>query len=154
DGHDVTLIDGEFGPLPLKSIVVQAVERNPQVIMLGHSGSTSGHPIVSELTRLLRAALPDVRIVYGGVFPTYPWRGVLRAEPQIDVIVRGEGEDTVCKLVWAIETGRALREVTGIAFRETGAAVATAPAPVIRDLDNYRVGWELIDHSRYSYWGG
>jgi anaerobic magnesium-protoporphyrin IX monomethyl ester cyclase len=25
---------------------------------------------------------------------------------------------------------------------------------VIRDLDAYRVGWELIDHARYSYWGG
>src|SRR3954468_11543919 len=28
------------------------------------------------------------------------------------------------------------------------------PAAVIRDLDAYRVGWELIDHARYSYWGG
>ncbi len=42
----------------------------------------------------------------------------------------------------------------GIAFRDNGRPVATAPAPVIRDLDAYRVGWELIDHSRYSYWGG
>ncbi len=34
------------------------------------------------------------------------------------------------------------------------AARATAPAAVIRGLDAYRVGWELIDHARYSYWGG
>ena len=25
---------------------------------------------------------------------------------------------------------------------------------MIVDLDRYRVGWELIDHRRYSYWGG
>ena len=31
---------------------------------------------------------------------------------------------------------------------------ATSPAPVIADLDAYRIGWELIDHARYSYWGG
>ena len=30
---------------------------------------------------------------------------------------------------------------------------ATPPAPLIRNLDAYRVGWEMIDHSRYSYWG-
>ncbi|EHP92862.1 Radical SAM domain protein [Methylorubrum extorquens DSM 13060] len=30
----------------------------------------------------------------------------------------------------------------------------TAPARLIRDLDAYRIGWELIDHARYSYWGG
>jgi anaerobic magnesium-protoporphyrin IX monomethyl ester cyclase len=34
-----------------------------------------------------------------------------------------------------------------------GLACANAPAPVIGDLDDYRVGWELIDHARYSYWG-
>ena len=42
----------------------------------------------------------------------------------------------------------------GIAYRDNGRPVATAPAIVIRDLDAYRIGWELIDHRRYSYWGG
>src|SRR5262245_39878846 len=92
DGHDVRLLDAEFGPMPFAEIVAQAVAINPEVILLGHSGSTSGHPIVAELTRMLRAALSDARIVYGGVFPTYHWREILTAEPQIDVIVRGEGE--------------------------------------------------------------
>jgi anaerobic magnesium-protoporphyrin IX monomethyl ester cyclase len=31
--------------------------------------------------------------------------------------------------------------------------VGTQQAPVIQDLDSFRIGWELIDHSRYSYWG-
>ena len=31
--------------------------------------------------------------------------------------------------------------------------VTTPPAPVIANLDAYRVGWELIDHTRYTYWG-
>jgi anaerobic magnesium-protoporphyrin IX monomethyl ester cyclase len=44
--------------------------------------------------------------------------------------------------------------VRGIAYRAGGRAAATPPAAVIRDLDAYRVGWELIDHKRYSYWGG
>src|SRR5436309_3180867 len=94
EGHKVKLVDAEFGPMPFDEIVRQAVEYVPGAVLLGHSGSTSGHPIVAELTRLLRAALPDIWIVYGGVFPTYHWREVLMQEPQIDVIVRGEGEQT------------------------------------------------------------
>src|SRR5216684_3874296 len=47
-----------------------------------------------------------------------------------------------------------LDRIPGIAFRHQGKPRATRPAPVIRDLDAYRVGWELIDHARYSYWGG
>jgi anaerobic magnesium-protoporphyrin IX monomethyl ester cyclase len=154
DGHEVTLLDAEFGPMPFDEIVRRATALRPEVILLGHSGSTSGHPIVAELTRLLRAALPRASIVYGGVFPTYHWREILAAEPQIDVIVRGEGEATTPKLVRALETGRPLAAVAGIAYRADGVPVATVPAPVIRDLDACRVGWELIDHSRYSYWGG
>jgi anaerobic magnesium-protoporphyrin IX monomethyl ester cyclase len=154
DRHDVRLLDAEFGPMPFAEIVAQAVAIKPEVILLGHSGSTSGHPIVAELTRMLRTALPDARIVYGGVFPTYHWREILTAEPQIDVIVRGEGEATAPKLIRALETGGPLDTVAGIAYRRNGVPEATQPAPVIRDLDAYRVGWELIDHKRYSYWGG
>ncbi len=153
EGHEVKLLDAEFGPMPFDEIVRQAVEYAPRAVLLGHSGSTSGHPIVAELTRLLRAALPDIWIVYGGVFPTYHWREVLMQEPQIDVIVRGEGEQTAPRLIWALETGRPLLEVRGIAFRGNGVVVGTQQAPVIQDLDSFRIGWELIDHSRYSYWG-
>src|SRR5690349_5260483 len=76
-GHDVTLLDAEVGPLSHDEVVRRAVAHRPEVLMLGHSGSTSAHPIVTELTRRIRAELPDATIVYGGVFPTYHFREVL-----------------------------------------------------------------------------
>src|SRR5579872_2863155 len=101
-GHGVTLLDAEFGPMPHDEIVRRVAAHAPDALLVGHSGSTSAHPIVAELTRRIRAALPAVKIVYGGVFPTYHYRDVLQAEPQIDVIVRGEGEATTPKLMAAI----------------------------------------------------
>jgi anaerobic magnesium-protoporphyrin IX monomethyl ester cyclase len=44
--------------------------------------------------------------------------------------------------------------IKGIAYRTKDNPKTTAAAPVIRNLDEYRVGWELIDHARYSYRGG
>jgi anaerobic magnesium-protoporphyrin IX monomethyl ester cyclase len=133
--------------------VEQAVARAPEAILVGHSGSTSGHPIVADITRAIRAVLPGTWIVYGGVFPTYHWREVLAQEPQIDVIVRGEGEETGTRVIQALETGAPLQAIPGIAFRKQGVPFATPPASPIGDLNAFRVGWELIDHSRYSYWG-
>jgi anaerobic magnesium-protoporphyrin IX monomethyl ester cyclase len=153
-GHEVRLLDAEFGPLPITEIVRQAVEYAPEALLLGHSGSTSGHPVVVELTRELRQALPGAFIVYGGVFPTYHWREVLEQVPQVDVIVRGEGEETAVRVMAALQAGAPLERIPGIAFRMEGRPHATAAAPVIRDLDAHRIGWELIDHARYSYWGG
>jgi len=90
-------------------------------------------------------------------------------EPAIDIIVRGEGEETIVRLVTALEGKLALGKVAGIVFRasaepgtrrspaEVGSTEdrvqANPPAPIIADLDACRTGWELIDHRRYTYYG-
>jgi anaerobic magnesium-protoporphyrin IX monomethyl ester cyclase len=153
-GHEVSLIDGELDNLPLDEITRRCVIAAPQAVLLGHSGSTSAHPIVADLTRRLRPTMPRVWIVYGGIFPTYHWREILDAEPQIDVIVRGEGEETAPRLIAALRNGSPLAAIDGIAFRDGGWPVATPPAVMLKDLDRYRVAWELVDFPRYSYWGG
>lgn len=153
-GYSVQLIDGEFGPMRESDLVGQTVEHAPDLVLVGHSGSTSGHPVAARLTRAIKSQLPRTIIIYGGVFPTYHWREILATEPQIDVIVRGEGEETIRQLVRAIESDSDLADVHGIAFRQDGMPFATPAAAVIRDLDAYRIGWELIDLKKYSYWGG
>ena len=155
DGHEVRLLDAEFGPTPLATLVAEAVRWAPDAVLFGHSGSTSGHPVIAEVARGIAAALPGVPIVFGGVFPTYHWREILAEEPYVTAIVRGEGEETARQLIRALAEGSPLSGVAGIAHRDAAGIVrATRPAPLIRDLDAYRVGWELIDHARYSYWGG
>ena len=152
-GHPVRLLDAEFGPMPIKAIVAEASRWAPDAVLFGHSGSTSGHPVIAEIARGIAAARPGIRIVYGGVFPTYHWREILAEEPYVTAIVRGEGEETAPRLMAALETGGDLEAIPGIAYRGPKGPRATLPAPVIRDLDAHRIGWELIDHARYSYWG-
>lgn len=168
-GHAVKLLDAEFGPMPVDQIVAEARRCAPDAVLLGHSGSTSGHPVAAELARALRTALPQSWIIYGGVFPTFHWPEIMDREPAIDFIVRGEGEQTIVRLATALEQHEALENVPGIVFH-AGAAPGparsfhkghtpsssvhvNAPAPPVADLDACRVGWELIDHARYTYWG-
>jgi anaerobic magnesium-protoporphyrin IX monomethyl ester cyclase len=160
-GHQVTLVDADKDDLSDHQIVARVISLAPDVLMVGHSGSTSAHPTVARLTRALREHLPHATFVYGGPFPTYHYRDVLAEEPQLDVIVRGEGEATVLGVVAAVNARTPLNDVRGIAFRDrtvestdaSDVIVATEPAATIGDLDAYRVGWELIDHADYSYWG-
>ena len=154
DEHNVTLLDAEIGPLSYDEIVRRVVNHNPEVLLIGHSGSTSAHPIVVELTRRFREELSELKIIYGGVFPTYHYHDILTHEFQIDLIVRGEGEATVPKLISAMENNKDLINVDGIAFRHQDRIIETPPAQMIEDLDVYRVGWELVDLTKYSYYGG
>ena len=153
-GHEVALIDGEARHLTIDRIVDEAHAWSPDAIFTGHSGSTPAHPTAMRMTRALRAALPATPIVYGGIHPTYHAEDVLRDAPQIDVIVRGEGEETAVNLAAALADARPLTEVQGIAFRIGGKPTLTGMPLPIRDLDTHRVGWELIeDWDLYRCWG-
>lgn len=153
-GHEVELINGDLGPLRPDVILERVVRAAPDAVLIGHSGSTSAHPTAIALAEAIKAAIPQVWVVYGGVYPSYHWRDILEGHPAIDVIVRGEGEATAPALMAALEDGSAPSGVKGIAYRDGVQVCATPPAPMIQDLDACRIGWELIDFDAHGYWGG
>ncbi len=156
-GFAVELIDADRLNLALEAIVDEVARREADVVMLGHSGSSSAHATVVAMCAALKQRRPRLITVYGGVHPSYHWDEILREHRSIDFIVRGEGEQTVLDLMRALAGQTDLRALRGIAFRDPGdpaRVVETPAAPMIRNLDDYRIGWELIEHRDYSYWGG
>lgn len=154
DGHEVKLLDADIEPLSIDNIITIVKSDCPQIIMIGHSGSSSVHMTVLRLSEKLKATFPDLIIVYGGVHPTYNWENTLCRCAAIDIIVRGEGEETCVLLANALKNKKELASINGIAFRQNSVPICTADANIIENLDSYRVGWELIDFEKYSYWGG
>ncbi|MFD1734255.1 cobalamin-dependent protein [Deinococcus malanensis] len=152
-GFTVELLDADLHNLSVEEIRHRVLRCAPDVLLVGHAGSTSAHPVVVQILEVLRPVLPGVPFVYGGVFPTYHWHDILERHPEVDIVVRGEGERTVTTLVQALATGADLNDVPGLAVRRAGQPHATSAASMILDLDEYRVGWELINHADYSYWG-
>ena len=152
-GHEVKLLDAEFGPLTYNEIVVRTLAFNPDAILLGHSGSTSAQPIINDITKLVRQENPNIKIIIGGVFPTYHWQEILQHNPQIDYIVCGEGEETTVNLITALEKSTPPENVKSIAFKLNGISSKTLPAENITRLDDFRVGWELMNGYNYTYWG-
>ncbi|HEY8696324.1 MAG TPA: radical SAM protein [Rhizomicrobium sp.] len=154
DGHEVKLLDAEAHHLSVGDTAERAAAFLPELIMTGHAGSTPAHPVTMEMARALKERLPSVPIVYGGVYPSYHGQDILRDEPAIDIVVRGEGERTAQRIARHLAEGRPLAAVPGIVHREGGRVCATVAAEMITDLDAYRTGWELIeDWDLYQCWG-
>ena len=105
----------------------------------------------------IKRACPSVTTIYGGVYPTYHALQILDEQPQVDFVVRGEGEETSLQLVNALTSNSCTNElefVEGIAFRKDGRARQTTERHVIHNLDGFRVGWELIeDWDNYQCFG-
>lgn len=152
-GYSVELLDADYYNCKVPQVVEEILKRKPDIIMLGHSGSTSAQPIINDVTKLVRERNPDIKIILGGVYPTYHWKEVLESNPQIDYIVCGEGEHTTLNLILALENYINPKTVEGLAFRVNGVPTKTPPAEIIKNLDEVRIGWELMNGYNYTYWG-
>ena len=89
-----------------------------------------------ELIRYLRANGIDCHFTIGGHFPSLSYSHTLELIPEIDSVVRFEGEATLVELVDTIEAGGDWRVLLGIAYLSAGEPVANALRPLVRDLDD------------------
>lgn len=94
-----------------------------------------------EIARRVKAQAPETTIVVGGPDVSSVPKKALDTYPWIDVVVRGEGEETFRELLchW-LERGKPavgpdLRDIQGLGFREDGEIVLTERRPFIEDLD-------------------
>jgi anaerobic magnesium-protoporphyrin IX monomethyl ester cyclase len=152
-GYEVRLVDHDMNGWPMKRLLQEIETFQPKYILLGHSGSTASHPVVVETVQEIRGAFPGIKIIYGGVYPSYAYQSILQEVPQIDVIVRGEGEKTILDLIIAWEQSEDLEGVKGIAWRRNGQILINHPQPAIQNLDEYRPGWELLAWDHYQMFG-
>jgi radical SAM superfamily enzyme YgiQ (UPF0313 family) len=87
-----------------------------------------------ELARLAKTVDPECTVVFGGIHPTVATEEVLSHEA-VDVVVRGEGEETLAELVNLLSDRSDYRHILGIAFRKDGRVVKNGNRPFITDLD-------------------
>jgi anaerobic magnesium-protoporphyrin IX monomethyl ester cyclase len=90
-----------------------------------------------ELMRRLRAQGIDAHFTMGGHFPSLSHEHALELAPQLDSVVRFEGELTLLELVDCLTTGQEWRSIQGIAYRQDERIVATPLRALIHDLDEF-----------------
>jgi anaerobic magnesium-protoporphyrin IX monomethyl ester cyclase len=90
-----------------------------------------------EIAKIAKQINPEVQIVFGGITPTFLWKHFLAHFPEIDCIVRGEGEYTFLKLIQCFEKKEfeSIGAIRGIAFRKNNTPVKTQDAEPVNDLD-------------------
>jgi anaerobic magnesium-protoporphyrin IX monomethyl ester cyclase len=79
---------------------------------------------------------PDVTTVLGGQHFSALAQESLEEYPEIDVIIRGEGEETFTELVHTLEDGVSPSGVKGISFRHDGKVLHNPPRPPLENLDD------------------
>jgi anaerobic magnesium-protoporphyrin IX monomethyl ester cyclase len=89
-----------------------------------------------EFVRLYKKRHPDVKIVLGGVHASFQPEEMLKLCPA-DIVVRGEGEETLVELIGTLDENSSLDNVRGISYRKDGNVHHTPERPLIKDLDEF-----------------
>ncbi len=150
--NDVHFVDAMTNHLDDVDLAAEIARLSPDIV-----GVTAITPSIYAAERVLEIAQevrPQAVRVLGGVHATFMYKQVLSEAPQVDVIVRGEGEEIFQELVTAIDQGRwptDRRAIKGLAFRDGDDIVATPAAPTVKDLDSIDPDWSLLEWQKYTY---
>jgi radical SAM superfamily enzyme YgiQ (UPF0313 family) len=120
-------------------------------------GVTSIAPLMSSALRSAKAAkeaLPGVEVVMGGPHATFMDEQIIAEQPSVDLIVRGEGEETLLEIAQSIGDRKKLHDIKGITFKEGDKVQRTPNRPFIADLDSLpRPAYHLFDLDKYRLFG-
>jgi radical SAM superfamily enzyme YgiQ (UPF0313 family) len=131
-GFPATILDFFAHPLPEDEAVQAVLATQPDAI--GFSATTAGFMGGYRLAVRLKQARPDIPILFGGPHPTSLWSRLLREFPALDIIVVGEGEETLLELLQADLVPSP--DIAGLAYRgPEGELLFTGPRRALSDLD-------------------
>ncbi len=102
--------------------------------VFGFSTICSTYPLTLRLAAEVKRAHPKAAIVLGGPQASAVDVPTLEAFDCIDLIVRGEAEDSLPRVLESLDS-RALDLIAGVTFRRGASIVRTPNAPPILDLD-------------------
>lgn len=106
-------------------------------------------PSALHTAGVLKAALPDARVVVGGIAASSTPEAFL-ASPHVDFVVAGDGERAIAALCEALEGRHGLDRVPGLWFRDGGRVVSN-PKDNLTNLDEVPFpAFDLVDLRDYD----
>lgn len=116
--------------------LLKHIEKN-QVDMLGFSTTCINIGHITALSKQVKEAYPAITLACGGHGVTFKDIEALSEIPSIDIVIRGEAEETIVELVQKLEKKLTLKDVRGVTFRDvdTGEIVRNEERPLLDDLD-------------------
>lgn len=130
-GHDVRI--ESFGP-DAAPLVTVARRWSPDVIGFSMIFQFMA-PDFGKVIGALRSAGVDAHMTMGGHYASFAPETLLQLIPELDSVVRFEGECAIVELTTAVVARRPWREIHGIAWRDGSDVTATPPRADKVDLD-------------------
>jgi anaerobic magnesium-protoporphyrin IX monomethyl ester cyclase len=154
NGYEVTVVDCPPLNMTYEDLKREIVSFEPDIV--GITSVTVTFSSALQAARVIKESYPKALIVLGGPHVTVLDEQALSEHPETDVVVRGEGEQTMLELVDLVSESnlKNLDKVAGITFRKNGRIVHTPDRPFIENLDEMPYpAYKYFPLTKYRYFG-
>ncbi len=146
-GFTIKILDNSIERLSTHEFNRYIKKNNPRYV--GFSVCTSSYKCASKLAVSAKQANPDISVLMGGVHASALPRQVI-SNPAVDIVVKGEGEETTLDLLKTLSKNGDLRNVQGIVFKEGDKIIETPPRKIIEDIDSLSMpAYHLMPMDKY-----
>jgi anaerobic magnesium-protoporphyrin IX monomethyl ester cyclase len=155
-GLSVSILDAELENLSPEDTAEKIAAINPvlaAVIVLGSNPSAASTPKMTatgELLRALKNKAPHIKTITGGLHPSALAERTLKEE-ETDYVARGEGFETISRLVAALKSGKDPKKenIPGLCYLEKNEFFANDQPPLVNPDDLPMAAWDLLPMDKY-----
>lgn len=132
-GAEVKIFDYIVSSYSKEKLEKQLASFRPDAV--GATSVTMNFYEAQQIIRDVKNYNPEIITMMGGPHVSFTAVDTLRQCPEIDVIVIGEGEDTIAELTPVISQKSKWRNIRGIAYREGDEIIITGKRDFITDIN-------------------
>jgi len=153
EGYKVKVVPADILNLSWGQIRREIQDFNPDLI--GVTSHTENRFQSFKLIKLAKKAYPEALTILGGPHASMAPEDCLEHTPELDAVVKGEGELTMLELCRSLEKEKnrnSLETVAGISFKLNGHIKTNPPRDPISDLDSLPFpALNLIPFENYNF---
>jgi len=131
NGYNVKIYDAWLNGLTPEELAAKILS-SPMPLFVGMSTYQSNMDQALKTLKIVKKS-QDIKFVAGGFGPTFSPE--LFLDNGFDYIIRGEGEDAICKLATALNNNGCITEIAGLGYNQTGRLQNNPIARLSCDLD-------------------
>jgi len=150
NGIHCEILDAHVLRLKLSDVRRYLRESRPDIV--GVTFTTENRFVGFDTIKAAKVALPNALVIAGGPHVSAAAEDTLSHLPELDLVVRGEGEQALLQLAQRAEAGMDPDEIAGVSYRRDGAVVSNPAGDFIQDLDSLPFpARHLMPMDRYTY---
>jgi radical SAM superfamily enzyme YgiQ (UPF0313 family) len=148
NGIEVIVFDQVASNMSNEELIDKIRRESPQLV--GISCLTPAMNTVNELVEQIRAFPQHIPVVLGNTHATIFCEDLLKRN-LADIIVLGEGEESMLEVALAIQNKSSMEGIRGISFVRNGTIHHGAPREYLKDLDEFPYpAWHLFNLRDYE----